>query len=65
MLTGDFLIIGGGVIGLTLTLEIRRRRPEACITVVKAERRIGWHGMGRNSGVLHSGICYPPPPRSP
>lgn len=56
----DYLIIGGGVIGLTLALALRTRLPSATITVVEAEPVLGAHGSGRNSGVLHSGIYYPP-----
>lgn len=56
----DTLIIGGGVIGLTVALELRRRQPHATITVLEAEHELAAHGSGRNSGVLHSGIYYPP-----
>lgn len=56
----DILIIGGGVIGLTIALELRRRRPAAEITVLEAESELAAHGSGRNSGVLHSGVYYPP-----
>jgi len=56
----DTLIIGGGVIGLTVALELRRRQPHATITVLEAENELAAHGSGRNSGVLHSGIYYPP-----
>lgn len=59
-MNSDFLIIGGGIIGLTIALELRRRRPSASITVVEAELELAAHGSGRNSGVLHSGIYYPP-----
>jgi L-2-hydroxyglutarate oxidase len=60
MPTREFLIIGGGVVGLTLALEIRRRHSQSKVTVVEAERALASHGSGRNSGVLHSGIYYPP-----
>jgi L-2-hydroxyglutarate oxidase len=56
----DTLIIGGGVIGLTTALELRRRHGDQRIVVVEAERTLAAHGSGRNSGVLHSGIYYPP-----
>ena len=60
MPTRDFLIIGGGVVGLTLALEIRRRHAQSNVAIVEAERVLASHGSGRNSGVLHSGIYYPP-----
>jgi L-2-hydroxyglutarate oxidase len=58
--SSDILVIGGGVVGLTIALEMRRRHPASSITVAEAESALGAHGSGRNSGVLHSGIYYAP-----
>ncbi|PYF99445.1 L-2-hydroxyglutarate oxidase LhgO [Thioalkalivibrio sp. ALE21] len=58
MTTTDFLIIGGGIIGLTIAREIQHRQPGASITVLEKEAGLGRHASGRNSGVLHSGIYY-------
>jgi len=55
----DFLIIGGGIVGLTLARELARRRPGVSIVVLEKETELARHGSGRNSGVLHSGIYYP------
>jgi len=56
--TADFLIIGAGVVGLTAALELRRRYPDAAITVIDKEKTLAAHGSGRNSGVLHAGFYY-------
>lgn len=56
--TTDFLIIGGGIMGLNLALEARRRHPAATITVLEKEPQCGRHASGRNSGVLHAGFYY-------
>ena len=56
--TADFLIIGGGVVGLTVALELRRRHPQDRIVVIEKERHTGYHASGRNSGVLHAGFYY-------
>lgn len=56
--TADFLIIGAGIIGVTLALELRRRHADARIVVIDKEERPGWHASGRNSGVLHAGFYY-------
>lgn len=56
--TTDFLIIGGGVMGLNLALEARRRHPAAKIVVLEKEMQCGRHASGRNSGVLHAGFYY-------
>lgn len=56
----DFVIIGAGVVGLTVARELKRREPNARVVVLEKEDRPGRHASGRNSGVLHSGIYYPP-----
>ncbi|MBN2162857.1 MAG: FAD-dependent oxidoreductase [Pontiellaceae bacterium] len=56
--TVDYLIIGGGVIGVNMAIHLKRRNPAARICVVDKEPRLGLHGSGRNSGVLHSGFYY-------
>ncbi len=56
----DFVIAGGGAVGLTAAMELKKRRPGARVAVFEKEIRTGLHASGRNSGVLHSGIYYPP-----
>lgn len=58
--TVDHLIIGAGIVGLTCALELKRRDPAARVVVLEKEAVPGRHSSGRNSGVLHSGIYYPP-----
>jgi len=60
METCDFLIIGGGVIGLTIARELRRREPNARVVLIEKETFCGAHSSGRNSGVLHAGFYYTP-----
>lgn len=57
-MTSDFLIIGGGVVGLGVSLELKRRFPEVSVTLVEKEDRCGIHASSRNSGVLHAGFYY-------
>jgi len=54
----DYLIIGGGIMGVCLALEARRRHPASRITILEKEKRCGLHASGRNSGVLHAGFYY-------
>ena len=54
----DYLVVGGGIIGLTVARELRKRYPAASIAVLEKEAALGKHASGRNSGVLHSGIYY-------
>lgn len=58
--TADFLIVGGGIVGLTTAFELMQRQPEATIWLCEKEDRVAAHQTGRNSGVLHSGIYYKP-----
>jgi L-2-hydroxyglutarate oxidase LhgO len=55
----DYLIVGAGIVGLAIALELKRRHPAASVVVLEKEDRPGRHSSGRNSGVLHSGIYYP------
>jgi len=58
--TTDILVVGGGIIGLTLALEFRRRHPDCGVTLIEKEAACGLHASGRNSGVLHAGFYYTP-----
>ncbi len=54
----DFLIIGGGVIGVNLAIQAARRFPDSSVTLIEKEQDCGEHASGRNSGVLHAGFYY-------
>lgn len=58
MKTPDFLIVGGGVIGICVATELRRRFSDATVTVLEKEAECGFHASGRNSGVIHAGFYY-------
>ena len=60
MLKTDFLIIGAGIVGLSIARELKLRNPQLKVTVLEKESSPGQHSSGRNSGVLHSGIYYAP-----
>jgi len=54
----DFLVIGAGIVGLTVATELLKRQPTARVAVLEKEPTLGAHASGRNSGVMHSGIYY-------
>ena len=56
----DFVVVGAGILGLSIASELYERFPTATIIVLEKEKSLGLHASGRNSGVLHSGIYYPP-----
>ncbi|CCQ89762.1 putative L-2-hydroxyglutarate oxidase [Nitrospina gracilis 3/211] len=58
LMTADYVVIGGGVIGLSVARELKRRFPGARVVVLEKELRCGAHASTRNSGVLHAGFYY-------
>ncbi len=54
------MIIGGGIVGLSIANELKEKHPELYITVLEKENTLGMHTSGRNSGVIHAGIYYKP-----
>jgi L-2-hydroxyglutarate oxidase LhgO len=54
----DYLIVGGGIVGLAIARELRSRFPGSGIAVLEKEVDVAYHGSGRNSGVLHAGFYY-------
>lgn len=59
MLT-DFLVIGGGVIGLNIARGLCKTFPGSSVNLIEKETDCGLHASGRNSGVLHAGFYYTP-----
>jgi len=58
MQKSNFLIIGAGIIGLSIAKRLRERYPDKSITIIEKESKVGLHASGRNSGVLHAGFYY-------
>src|SRR5262249_3698094 len=60
MTTTDFLVIGGGVIGVSIARRLKGLYPDSSVTLIEKEPSCGLHASGRNSGVLHAGFYYRP-----
>ena len=58
--TCDFVVIGGGILGLAVAREMLARHPEASIWVLERENRLAAHQTSHSSGVIHAGIYYAP-----
>jgi (S)-2-hydroxyglutarate dehydrogenase len=56
----NVIIVGGGIVGLAVALEITRRFPRLRLLLLEKEDRVGRHQSGHNSGVIHSGVYYKP-----
>ncbi len=54
----DYLIIGGGIIGLSMAKELIEKEKKATIVLIEKEKDVAMHASGRNSGVLHAGFYY-------
>ncbi|NKQ40443.1 MAG: L-2-hydroxyglutarate oxidase [Sulfurovum sp.] len=54
----DYLIVGAGIIGLNIAIALKKKYPNAKITIIDKESSVAMHSSGRNSGVLHAGFYY-------
>jgi (S)-2-hydroxyglutarate dehydrogenase len=56
----DFVVIGGGIVGLSTARALLERDPGARLLLLEKEGGWARHQTGHNSGVIHSGIYYKP-----
>ncbi len=56
----DFLVIGSGIIGLSIGIALLESRPNVKVSIYEKESNLGMHASGRNSGVIHAGFYYSP-----
>ncbi|MGR8919906.1 MAG: L-2-hydroxyglutarate oxidase [Gammaproteobacteria bacterium] len=56
----DYLVIGGGIVGLATARRLRQAEPLARIALLEKEDAVGRHQSGHNSGVIHAGVYYEP-----
>lgn len=58
--TPNIIVIGAGVVGLSIGSSFLKSRPESNVVIIEKETSLGCHASGRNSGVIHSGFYYAP-----
>jgi L-2-hydroxyglutarate oxidase LhgO len=56
----DFVVVGGGILGLAVGRELLARHPDSRLAVVEAEDRLAAHQTSHSSGVVHAGVYYEP-----
>lgn len=56
----DVAIIGAGIVGLAVGLQLVRQSPDLKVLILEKEREVAAHQTGHNSGVIHSGMYYKP-----
>ena len=54
----DYLIVGAGIIGMSIANELKFREPQSTIAIIDKEEDVAQHASGRNSGILHAGFYY-------
>jgi len=54
----DYLIVGAGIIGMTIAYKLKERDASVSIAIIDKEESVALHASGRNSGVLHAGFYY-------
>jgi len=54
----DFLVVGGGVVGVSIARALKARFSDASVLLLEKEPACGLHASGRNSGVIHAGFYY-------
>lgn len=52
------VVVGSGIVGIAVAQALASRGDE--VVVLEKEDRLAQHQTGRNSGVIHSGLYYPP-----
>ncbi|GAK05856.1 LOW QUALITY PROTEIN: L-2-hydroxyglutarate oxidase [Geomicrobium sp. JCM 19037] len=56
----DYVIIGGGIVGVSVAYALQQAEPGASVQIIEKETELARHQTGHNSGVIHSGIYYTP-----
>lgn len=56
----DFIIIGGGIVGLATAYQLLQKNNGLKIAILEKEKQVAAHQTGHNSGVIHSGLYYKP-----
>jgi L-2-hydroxyglutarate oxidase LhgO len=52
------VILGSGIVGISVALFLRTELTHSKVVLVEKEWTLGAHASSRNSGVIHSGIYY-------
>ncbi|MEZ5535963.1 MAG: L-2-hydroxyglutarate oxidase [Thiolinea sp.] len=56
----DYIIIGGGIVGVSTAWQLQQRFPDKKILLLEKEDNFSKHQTGHNSGVIHAGVYYAP-----
>ena len=54
----NFIIIGGGIVGLSTAMQLQSSYKKKKILLLEKEKQLASHQTGHNSGVIHAGVYY-------
>ena len=55
-----YIVVGGGIVGLSTAWQLIQRHPTKKILLIEKEKDYARHQTGHNSGVIHAGVYYQP-----
>jgi L-2-hydroxyglutarate oxidase len=56
----QFVVIGGGIVGLSAAMHLLERFPGRSLLLLEKEPELARHQTAHNSGVVHAGVYYEP-----
>lgn len=56
----DFIIVGGGILGMSTAMQLKQVYPDKRMLLLEKESGPAQHQTGHNSGVIHAGVYYTP-----
>lgn len=56
----DFIIVGGGILGMSTAMQLKQAYPDRRMLLLEKESAPAQHQTGHNSGVIHAGVYYTP-----
>ena len=56
----DFIVIGGGIVGLATARQLQLQFQGATVAVLEKEKELAIHQTRHNSGIIHAGVYYAP-----
>ena len=59
-MTYDYIIVGGGILGISTAWQLHQRFPKKKLLLLEKESEYSKHQTGHNSGVIHAGVYYTP-----
>ncbi|WP_321389749.1 L-2-hydroxyglutarate oxidase [uncultured Desulfuromusa sp.] len=60
MASYDFIVIGGGIVGLATARQLQKQYQGAKVAILEKEKKLAIHQTRHNSGIIHAGVYYAP-----